>query len=123
MSAAETFEIKQGDLEPPIAAVITDEATISDDFPDGEPISLVGCTVEFRFRNERKGSQLLGGAATIDDAAGGEVSYAFVDGDTDVPGSYVGEFIATRTVDGYQRTFPSGNARVAWMVRPRLASD
>ncbi len=119
----ETFEIKQGDREPIILATITDQAQATDDLPDGPPISLAGCTVEFWFRNERKGSQLLGGAAVVEDEAGGEASYAWAVGDTDVPGSYVGEFIATRTADGKERTFPSGNATVRFTIRPRLASD
>lgn len=124
MSAAETFEIKQGDTEPAIEATITDQALATDELPDGPPISLAGCTVEFRFRNQRRGSQLRTGAATIvGDPADGVVSYAWQPGDTDVAGAYSGEFVATRTVDGGERTFPSGNATVGWTVRPRLASD
>lgn len=122
--SVDTFEIKQGDREPAIRGTITDEATVTDELPDGEAIDLTGCTVEFRFRAERKGSQLRGGAASIvGDPTAGVVKYEWAAGDTDVAGTYKGEFIATRTADSHERTFPSGNATVAWTVRPRLASD
>lgn len=117
------FDIKQGDTEPSIEAEIRDGANPTDDEPEGPIINLTGYTVAFNFRPERKGGQLRTGSAVVVDAVAGLVRYDFVSGDTDIAGVWDGEFVATRTANGKQRTFPSGNAVVVWTVRPRLASD
>lgn len=117
------FDIKQGDGYPSMEAEIRDFAQATAEEPEGPVIDLTGHTVTFNFRPQRKGGQLRTGTAVIVNAPLGLVRYDWAAGDTDIAGVWDGEFIATKTSDGKERTFPSGNATVVWTVRPRLASD
>lgn len=88
------FTIKQGDTAPPYAAVLE---------VDGVPVDLTGATVKFLM--ERNRANVVDAAATIG-AGDGEVSYAWQEGDTDVPGTYLAEWEVTFSDDTI-RTFPS----------------
>lgn len=79
------FAIKRGDNVPIL------EATLSDQ--DG-PINLAGASVKFIMK-QQGGGAMVSGPCTITAEAAGRVSYAWVSGDTDTPGTYDLEFQIT----------------------------
>jgi hypothetical protein len=82
------FEIYAGDLGPSIADTIK---------IDGEPVDLTNATVTFSMRPER-GSTLVvngGDVQLATDPTTGGVRYDWQDGDTDVPGDYLGWWSVT----------------------------
>ena len=99
------YTVKQGDNGRVIRAQLQDDAgfvDLTDAGPYGEAVS-----VEFKLR--MRGSSFIDyGAADIEDAENGIVAYVLQDGQTDVPGYFLGEFQVTFN-DGAKITFPSGS--------------
>lgn len=79
--------IKQGNLLPTLRAILRD--------PSGTPAPLAGAIgVYFSMKNESTGETVLyREAGTVINAATGEVSYQWKLGETDIPGSYVTEWV------------------------------
>ena len=91
------FHIKQNDRIPVL------EQTLSD---DAGPLDLTGASVAFRMRRQGSPSALnLAGGASIFDAAGGVVRFAWGVGDTSTPGLYDAEWVITYA--GGSRTVPT----------------
>lgn len=93
------FFLRQGDTSPAITGVLKDAAD--------QVVSLVGATVTFRAALVADPTVTIEGAATVDDAPGGEVSYGWQDGDTDTPGDWLAEWRADFG-GGTVMTFPNG---------------
>lgn len=83
------FTIKQGDTIPVLRATLRGA--------DTNVIDLTGCTVRFHLARgtAQANTPVLDVTATIVTAASGVVEYAWLAGDTDVAGDYVGEFEVT----------------------------
>jgi BppU N-terminal domain len=93
------FTIKQGDLDPAIAATILDA--------DGAVQNLTGATVTFRLATAAiPPVEVFSRDADIDDAALGLVAYTWQAGDTDTVGAYYAEFVINWSV-GHTQTIPS----------------
>jgi hypothetical protein len=92
-----SYEIKAGDLDPPITDTLLDQ--------DNAAVSLAGASVSFKFRL-RGTSTWTTAVATVTDSAAGTVSYRFTSGQTDAAGAY--EYAWVKTTSGNPRTFPSG---------------
>lgn len=108
------FEIGEDDLLPVI------EGTL---LQDGDPIpgGLSGATVKFHMVGPLPATTVKVNAnATIDDAVACEVSYAWVAGDTDTPGTYQGEWQVTFT-GAKPATFPPKKPKISIVVHPQLA--
>lgn len=93
-----TFYIKRGDRLPAISTQITDSLD--------QPINLTGSSVLFVMRGPWDTSPAISSAATIVDAAQGKVRYDWTGTQTDVPGSFRGEFRVT-FAGGSQQSFPT----------------
>lgn len=65
---------------------------------DGSPLDITGATVTFSFRNTNGSFSKVNGAAEIVTPTAGAVKYAWVDGDTNEIGHYLGKW--TVTFDG-----------------------
>lgn len=90
----DTFTIKQNDTRPLLTRQLLDE--------NGDAVDLTTADeVVFHMRGV-----ITDGVCTIDDAAGGEVSYEWQTGDTATVGEYEGEFEVHWT-DGGIQTFPN----------------
>lgn len=85
------FHIKRNDTSPSIEAVLSDS---------NGPVNLTGATVNFYMAN------LVSGAATITDAAAGEVRYDWQAGDTTKLGYHLAEWEVVYA-DGKKETFPN----------------
>lgn len=96
-----SYEIKVGDLDPPIPAFLLDQ--------DEAAVDQAGRTVAFRWRLKDSGEAGFNApqAATVVDAPTAEVEYRFVVGETDIEGDYEGEWQSDDGL-GNVRTFPSG---------------
>ena len=89
-----TFNIKRGDRLPVITDSLVD--------PQGLPLDLTeAIAVGFRLRPRGTDLPVVSGGATITDAVGGLVQYAWASGDTGLVGLYDAEWIITWEV-GYQ---------------------
>lgn len=95
---ATDFTIKRRDQLPEIAATLTDA--------EGTIVNLGGATVRFILVNKADGTVAVDQPATIVNAPAGTVKYTWVAGDTDVAGTYNGEFEVT-FIDGRAETFPN----------------
>lgn len=101
------FEIKQGDRRPLFVVVLKDDI--------GEPSeSIVNLTTAgtavFNMRAADGGAvKVSRGAATITNAAGGEVTYAWGTADTNTAGEFEAE-VEIIWNDGKPETFPGGPA-------------
>lgn len=93
-----TGEMAQGDLLP-----ILDDTLYDDDGSALDLSTATGVELELRRRGTTTTTTFT---ATIDDATAGDVSYAWVSGDTDTAGDYVFQWIVTFT-GGKPRRFPS----------------
>lgn len=83
-----------------------------------QPIDLTGLSVIFRMRGQGNCSgRLIQGAASILDARGGAVRYSWAAGDTDVPGTYLGEWEIN--VNGLPMTVPNVDY-VTVKIRPKV---
>lgn len=95
---SDEFKIKKGDTAPAFGVQLFDS--------NRRPIQLAGATVVFRMRlRDGLPASVVEGAATIDSATRGEVSYHWQVGDTDVVGEYYWEWEITFN-DGTVMTIP-----------------
>ena len=93
------LEFTVGDTARAITATLTDG--------DGNAVNLTGNTVAFRMTPQGGDTAKVDdAAATIDDAATGQVSYSWATADVDAAGTYEAQFI--RTVSGKTEHFPTG---------------
>lgn len=92
------FTIKQHDLLPEIAGVCKDA--------DNVIPNITGSTVRFIMKDRTTGTNIIDAPATIVNGPGGIVKYSWANGDTDVAGSYHGEFEVTFP-NGKPETFPN----------------
>jgi hypothetical protein len=102
-----SFNIKRNDTAPAITATLTDSA--------GTAVSLTGATVRFHMRPNLDTTMKVDAAATVDDAAAGEVSYSWQTGDTDTTGYFQAEWEVTFS-DLTIRTFPTTNYTIVRIV-------
>lgn len=86
-----TFTIKRRDTAPSIVYELSTE--------DGS-VNLTGATVYFYMDN------VINTIATVEDAAGGRVSYSWQTGDTDKAGEFNAEWEVVFS-DGKKQTFPN----------------
>jgi hypothetical protein len=110
-----TLAIKKGDTGPPLSRVLG--------FSDGAVQALTGATVTFRWSPAEQASRgrlvpkssgpVKTRQSTVVNAATGEVRHDWEPGDTDVVGTYVGEFSVTLAT-GVTLTFP--NREDDWIV-------
>ncbi len=96
--AAVDLIVHKGDTEPPLLAVITDE--------DGVVVNLTGASVTFVMRQLSSNAPVVNAAATIVNAAGGQVQYSWSTQDTALAGLFMGEFHVTDSGGGTY-TFPN----------------
>lgn len=82
--ATADFTIKQHDLLPEIAGVCADANNV---IPN-----ITGSTVRFIMTDKATGIKVLDQPGEIVDGPGGVVKYSWSEGDTDVAGTYIGEF-------------------------------
>lgn len=93
------FTIKRNDTKPLLTATLKS---------DGVAVNLLGATVKFIMKKAGAVEAKVNSAATVTDAAGGAVEYAWVATDTDKEGDYNGEFEVTDGA-GKISTFPNGH--------------
>ena len=91
------FYIRQNDTSPALVATLTDY--------NDNPINLTGATVRLHVK-DFSGTIKVDSLCTITAATLGRISYAWVVGDTDTPGTYYLEFEATYS-DNSVETFPN----------------
>jgi hypothetical protein len=95
------FYIKQNDTRPAITANLTDA--------NDAAVNLTGATVKFNMRVDPAGATKVSlGAATIEDAEAGQVSYSWTASNTDTADDYEAEFQVT-FAGGTVQTFPGRN--------------
>ena len=112
------FTLGQGDRNVPFAVPVFDE--------NGQPISLVGATISFRYRIQTQvdGGAQGAGAGKVTGPAPGLATYVFTANDTATPGTFNAEFTITLAlpdggVDGSQQTFSFPQSRyLRVVVRP-----
>lgn len=98
------FKIKQGDLLPVLEVQLV---TLTSDGEVEGPQNLTGSTVVFTMRNKRTNEiKVNEQSATVVDALTGMVKYEWSGNDTNIPGSYYGEFEAT--FGAKPLSFPNG---------------
>ena len=80
------FVVKQGDLFPPIDAIVRDE--------DDVVVDVTDATVTFSMRKSRDPATVAisAGDGEVVDGPGGRIRYTFEEGDTDETGTYEAEF-------------------------------
>src|SRR5262245_2285605 len=78
---ADVFKIKQRSLRPSLRQYLVDG--------DGHPFALTGATVRFQMGHPGDPAR-VNAAAVVEDVATALVRYDWVDGDTDVVGTYKG---------------------------------
>lgn len=88
------FTIPQGALYPAIWAILKDGV--------GNPVNLTGASVRFRLADLRY-KTVVDGPAQIPSPVSGMVTYQWTDGDTDVYGDFLGEWIVTFADDTVQK--------------------
>lgn len=95
--ATDVFKMKRNDTSPNISGVCKDA--------DGVAIDITGASVRFHMK-DKDGNTVVDAAASIGVAASGEVYYAWQAADTDIAGSFKGEFEVTYS-GGAIETFPN----------------
>lgn len=99
------FTLKAGDLEPGIELTLVDTS--------GAAVDVIGASsVKFRFATSA-GVELFVRNCELTDVVNGVVSYLWQAGDTDVVGSYYGEFVIEWPGARDQTYPPSGYILVA----------
>lgn len=106
------FTIKEGDLSPALDVQLVDQ--------NNDPIDLTNASVTFVMKEVRDDAPAVESAATIVDAATGDVKYEWSDGDTDDPGIYEAEF-EVEYADLTTETVPS-DGYVYVMIRKKLST-
>jgi hypothetical protein len=104
------YTITQNDTYPPIRGVCKDE--------DGDPVNLAGASVRFIMQPSGEEADTVNAAGSVEDEAGGVVSYSWQVGDTAEPGIYCAEFEVTHSGGGIE-TFPR-HAPLAIRIRAEL---
>lgn len=102
------FVIKEGDLKPPLEAVLE---------RDGVAMDLTNTTVYF-VMGSTQDLPKVDSQAEIVDASAGKVRYNWASGDTDEPDAYLCEFIVEDS-NGNETTFPSDGYFTA-TVKPEV---
>lgn len=92
------FVLKKGDPSPAIKATLKDSA--------GTAVNLTDAAVKFLTRQRGQTTNKVDAAATIDNASGGKVSYAWAAVDVDSVGEFDAEWEVTYST-GLKQTFPS----------------
>ena len=95
--AAYDFVIKQGDTLPVLAQTITDTT--------GTVVDLTGSTVNFVMRSLVASTASINASATVVSATAGTVSFTFSAGQTAVAGTYMANFVVTKS--GTTLTYPT----------------
>ena len=90
--------IKQNDTGPPVQATLKDAT--------GAVVPLAGSSIKFKMRRSGIVTPVIDDAATIVDAAGGQVKYEWSAEDTAAHGLFEGEFEVT-FAGGVIETFPN----------------
>ncbi len=104
------YTLKQGDLEPAVTGFLIDST--------GLPVNVATATsVTFRMMSVLTHTEAFSRPATVDDAVGGELSYAWQAGDTDLAGVYYAEFVVTWPSARPQTYPPDGYLTVAINVK------
>ena len=93
-----TVKMKQGDLLPALTVVLRDGNKAAVDLSAASAVTL-------RVRKENSTTLIIDSTVGIDNATGGEVTYDWSTGDTDVEGDYLAEFEAI--LAGKPLTFPN----------------
>ncbi len=93
------FVIAQGDREPSISDILTDQ--------DDTPKNLTAGSIVFRRRLRPGGVKVENAAIIVGDPTLGQVQYDWAPGDTDTPGVYDYQWVVT--IAGKESTFPSNN--------------
>lgn len=93
------YTLRQNDSGESITATLEDS--------NGDAVNLTGAAVMFQLAPIAGGALVVNGAATITDAAGGNVAYMWRDEDTEVPGWYLGSWRVTFS-GGEVQTYPNG---------------
>lgn len=103
---ADSFTIKQGDLRPYLKAQLV---RLNDDGEIEGPQDLTGAeAIVFTMKNKATSAVPIDegtDVTVLGDPTLGNVQYEWQPGDTDIPGSYLGEFEAT--FGGEPMTFPN----------------
>ena len=107
------FTLKRNDTRPKIQAQLTQ---------DGNPYDLTGSTVKFIMKQDGAGSAKVDSAATIVDAANGDVEYAWSAVDTDTEGDYNAEWEVTDG-SGDVLTFPNGHDTAPQYITVEVVED
>lgn len=105
------FELKQGDLEPPVSITLVDSTGAAVDVT-------TAVSIKFKLAPVNTRVEMFSRDATIDLAAGGQFSYIWQAGDTAIPDVYYGEF-TIEWPGPRDQTFPSaGYLTIA--IEPKL---
>lgn len=91
--------IKQGDLKPSIAAILS--------YVGGSVKNLTGHTVKLLMRARPGVTPKISAAVTVVSEPAGSVRYDWGATDTDTVGRFQGEFEVTETSSGKKETFPN----------------
>ena len=111
--AANIVYVKRGDRFPAIVASLTGG-------PGDTPQDLTGASVVFTMQRRRPPGTVRSGACVVTDAASGEVRYDWAVGDTDIAGTYDGEFRVTLS-NGLAGTFPNNRYVTIVIADPVVA--
>ena len=106
--ATALFRIKQGDLRPYLKVQLV---TLTEDGEVEGPQDLTGATIVFSMRDKTTKEVIIETESScrfLGDPTEGWVQYEMEPGDTDVIGSYLGEFEATYS--GEPLPFPMGSS-------------
>ncbi len=115
-----TFFIKQGDLRKVLNATLQ---YLDDKGKVQEVADITGSTVYFSMKNRETGAVVIDMApAMIVEAMDGLVLYEWIDGDTDVPGKYLGEFTVAWEGGEEAETFPNQAEGFPIKITPRIGT-
>lgn len=105
------FVLKVGDLEPPVSIQLMDTS--------GTPVDVTTATsVKFRIASVDTRVELFSRDVVVDAPTLGEFSYIWQAGDTDVAGTFYGEFVVEWPSDRPQ-TFPT-SGYITISIEPKL---
>lgn len=106
----EKIKLVQGDTRPAIVCYITDENTITDELPAGEPVNITGATPLLKFRAAGATELTATLLGSVLDGPGGKCVFypasapGMLDGE---PGDYEGEV---------EVTFPDGQTQTVYQI-------
>lgn len=111
-----TFEITQGDTDPPLHAILSDA--------NGQPYQVQpGDVVTFRMRSVVPGLRAdISAPASINDAPAGDVQYDWDPSDTTDFGVFDAEFHVANAGAGSSKTFPNGEF-IRVVIKPAAISE